>query len=527
MEEANTRVAKLLSLDSLTVGGEPIDLTNFEFNLDGNDSTSNTVFTKTSFVGNAILGTAKKEGTASAQAQKSVDVAKNFAALANTSTPTAISFAADDIRDLLVDVTGLSSSDSLISSTTDTYEGGGDLTPSEVATASRSVFDEFNDGFLSSAEASDGTTLTVGPTYNPSDRNTAVAKDGNFALLITSPGGGVYYADFTIENSKYGYIDISAASLSNDINAGTLTIKVRDNNNGSISNADTFTNSSNDLVFEGKKYFYKDMFPSVVIDTTKVVVTVADGEARVNSTDSNFSINGTVTIDTGNAGIPEDFTNIDDFFKTDDGSANLPIYVEFKDSDGEVVYILKAATTKDTSNSTTTKGVYNWTASGSSAFTSDFTSLSDGTYSIVASFTDALGASSQDDASRTVSNDTFTQLIIDKAAPSVSNISYPDSEISIGEQVEYTVTSSEPIAAIDASLMELQLGSPSSKVAVSHSSVSHDWTSGASSFTITYTPTGELKESDTALDLVIKAGAIEDAAGNANASDTRASDLGQ
>ena len=55
--------------------------------------------------------------------------------------------------------------------------------------------------------------------------------------------------------------------------------------------------------------------------------------------------------------------------------------------------------------------------------------------------------------------------------------------------------------------------------------MSHDWTSGASYFTITYTPTGELK-SDTALDLVIKAGAIEDAAGNANASDTRASDLG-
>ena len=44
------------------------------------------------------MGTAKKEGTASAQAQKAVDVAKNFAALANTSTPTAISFAADDIR---------------------------------------------------------------------------------------------------------------------------------------------------------------------------------------------------------------------------------------------------------------------------------------------------------------------------------------------------------------------------------------------------------------------------------------------
>ena len=103
----------------------------------------------------------------------------------------------------MVDVTGLSSSDSLISSTTDTYEGGGDLTPSEVATASRSVFDEFNDGFLSSAEASDGTTLTVGPTYNPSDRNTAVAKDGDFALLVTSPGGGVYYSDFTIDNSKF------------------------------------------------------------------------------------------------------------------------------------------------------------------------------------------------------------------------------------------------------------------------------------------------------------------------------------
>ena len=74
------------------------------------------------------------------------------------------------------------------------------------------------------------------------------------------------------------------------------------------------------------------------------------------------------------------------------------------------------------------------------------------------------------------------------------------------------------------SLSSLRLGSADNVVLLNDQKVSHDWSAGATSFTILYTPTGELKE-DPGLDLVIKAGAITDASGNPNGSDVVASDV--
>ena len=254
VEQANARVAKLLSLE--TAGGEPlVDLTKFEFDFSGDDEVSNKVFTKTSFVGSAILGTAKKAGdNSSDQAAAALNVAKNFAALAANENPTAISFEEDALLDVMVQVTGLSPSDPLITSTTDTFEGGDVLNPTQISTAARNIFDEFSDGFLSSDEAADGTTLTIGPTET--------VMNGNYAIKITSPGGGVHFDHFKVSNDKYGYLDITKQDLEANFNAGELTITVKDNNSGNLAAVDDFDDLSNTntIVHQSKSYFYKDIY---------------------------------------------------------------------------------------------------------------------------------------------------------------------------------------------------------------------------------------------------------------------------
>jgi hypothetical protein len=527
VEQANARVAKLLSLE--TAGGEPlVDLTKFEFDFSGNDEVSNKVFTKTSFVGSAILGTAKQAGNnANDQATAALNVAKKFAELAANESPTAISFDADALLDVMVQVTGLSPSDPLITSTTDTFEGGDVLTPVQISTAARSIFDEFSDGFLTSDEAADGTTLTIGPTET--------TMNGNYAIKITSPGGGVHFDHFQVSNDNYGYLDISADALTSNLNAGELTITVKDNTSGNLATVDSFDDlaNTNTIINQSKTYFYKDIYPVVVINTNTVAVPVVNGEARINANSTDLSLSGSVRIDVGTAGIPASFNDdITKFFVggPEDGNGFSLVYLEFKDGNGDVVHIIKAAIQHDTVNSTDTVGVFNWSASGDDF--SGFDSIPDGPYTVLASFTDALGASNLHHDDRTISNDTFTNLIVDKAVPDISKsesgvyngIEIPDFEISIGEQVEYTVTFSEPIFEINEALIELQLGSADNVVLLNDQTVSHNWSAGATSFTILYTPTGQLKD-DPGLDLVIKAGAITDASGNPNGSDVVASNV--
>ena len=89
---------------------------------------------------------------------------------------------------------------------------------------------------------------------------------------------------------------------------------------------------------QSKSYFYKDIYPVVVINTDTVVVPVVNDEARINSNSTNLSLSGSVRIDVGNAGIPASFN--DDMTKflsgAEDGNGFALVYIEFKNSNDEV-----------------------------------------------------------------------------------------------------------------------------------------------------------------------------------------------
>ena len=360
---------------------------------------------------------------------------------------------------------------------------------------------EFGDRVLTDTEAANGALLVVGPTFDPSDPGSALAVNGTATVKITNETTGkVLFTTANFANSKYASVELSAAQLNDQIGqngGGTLKVEVK---LGSLSSSTWDTSSAEVIFTTGSEpiYYHKGIEPVITFDASKVIVNIANGNALVTSSDTeNLQILGTVQIDLGASQLPNDITlahlvdGLNDNF--DDGTGR-EVILEFIDSDGEIVFATNAEVepVTDAVNGSANTGLatFVWSKTFTESLESSyniagtFGDLSDGNYSIKASFTDSYGASSIE---------TFENVIINRVPPKISTLSIVDQSVNISDEtVVFKLGFNEAIASFDAGKIKLNINGTASALNsdLLSDSVAASLNSDSTELTIQYSPTG-------------------------------------
>ncbi|MGB1192537.1 MAG: hypothetical protein ACPG3T_06400, partial [Pseudomonadales bacterium] len=325
---------------------------------------------------------------------------------------------------------------------------------------------EFGDGVLTTAEASNGALLVVGPTYDPTTPGTEKAHDGTATMKLTNQTTSkVIYKAVKFSNGKYASVDLSATELNETLGGGVLLAEVKpgslNGSNWDSGGARIFDNS------ESKLYFHKDITPEITFDSSTFVTSLVNGAATVKAADTSFTVSGKVKIDIGTSNLPSGITlrHLVDGLDTSFDGTGRAVTLEFLDSAGDVKFVLKPniepVTGASNATGTTGSSTFNWskTFDGTEASVLDntikFSSLNDGAYSIRASFIDAYGAVTDADSS------TFKNLTIDRSPPEVfGKISANDTEINAADgNAVFVINLTEAANSLDTSKIKFDVNS--------------------------------------------------------------------
>ena len=376
---------------------------------------------------------------------------------------------------------------------------------------------EFGDGILTTAEASNGATLVVGPT--------STAQSASVTVKITNDDRNVsVFKQVEFSNAKYASVSLTADDLTK-LGGGTISVEVKDA--ASLTSANWASTSANRIYdnFSGKAYFHKDITP-VLEFGDKVFKTIANDKVTLNKSDTtSLEVRGTLEIDLGGASLPTGVTlkNLVGGLGAVDTDAGRKVNIEVLDASGKLAFLAEGTVAPVTGatnpTSATGSGTFKWSATidGNDTSAHDdavtFAALDDGQYSVRVSFTDAYGTVSS------ASGATFSNLTIDREIPTVS-VSASDVVVNVVDgSTTFKVAFSKAISLenIDYTLIKLADGGEKTLAdAITDGDAAALLSSDGKTLSVTYTPAAA---SAGTVDLKVLQSAITDASGNANGAD--------
>jgi hypothetical protein len=555
VEAANLMVANAFGLTAVKQDGALVDFTKFDpiskkiFSDDATETEISDVNLATltqgvaTYVANLVVAGANEKGgdvSAIASTTKSIignikDVVKNNQASAVDLTSDAVILSAlgsdfqsssTTLEKMKTDFSGFAPSGYDPANPSATV---GNFTSDKLLQKQLVAQSEFGDGVLTTAEASNGALLVLGPTYDPTTPGTEKAYDGTATLKLTNQTTSkVVYKSIKFSNGKYASVELSATELNETLGGGVLLAEVKpgslNGTNWDSGGARIFDNS------ESKLYFHKDITPEITFDSSTVVTSLVNGAATVKAADTSFTVSGKVKIDIGTSNLPSGITlrHLVDGLDTSFDGTGRAVTLEFLDSAGDVKFVLKPniepVTGASNATGTTGSSTFNWskTFDGTEASVLDntikFSSLNDGAYSIRASFIDAYGAVTDAAAS------TFKNLTIDRSPPEVSGkILANDTEINAADgNAVFLINLTEAANSLDTSKIKFDVNSTETTLAteISAEKATANFNSDNEKLTISYTPaqTGTVN-------LEILPEAFVDAAGNLSTSAQKTSSV--